>query len=43
MEIKSKYCITPNNCIDIRTEIPVWLSLVIVGTTIMLIERILFK
>lgn len=42
MQIKSKYCITPSQCVEIETEIPLWLSAVIIGCSVLLLERIYY-
>ena len=38
--LKSKYCLTPDNCIPIETEIPLWIMLIIVGSAVLIIKEV---
>jgi len=38
--IKSKYCLTPNNCVPIETEIPLWIMLIIFGSAVLIIKEV---
>jgi len=42
MELKSKYCLTPTNCVEIKTEIPAWVTILIVGCSVLLLERMYY-
>ena len=38
--LKSKYCLTPNNCVPIETEIPLWIMLIILGSAVLIIKEV---
>lgn len=40
IELKSKFCLTPDNCYPVVTEIPTWAVAVLLGSTLFLIKEI---
>lgn len=38
--IKSKFCLTPNNCYHVESELPIWFIIVFTGATIFLAKEI---
>lgn len=40
IQLNSKFCLTPNQCYDVKTEVPIWLIIILAGSTIFLIKEI---
>lgn len=41
IKLKSIYCITPDNCVPIETELPLWLVAILAGATALLIKELI--
>ena len=40
IELKSNVCLSPGQCYDIKTEVPLWMVIVLTGATILLLKEI---
>lgn len=40
MELTSKFCLTPTQCYPVQTEVPGWVVLVLIGSSLFLAKEI---
>lgn len=40
IQLNSKFCLTPSNCYDVKTDIPAWLLLILAGSTYLILKDI---
>lgn len=40
IKIKSNVCLSPENCYQIESEIPIWMLAILAGATIILLKEI---
>ena len=40
IKLNSEFCLTPNQCYKIKTDMPLWLILILTGSTIFLLKEI---
>lgn len=40
MELESKFCITPSQCYPVKTEVPTWVVLILLGSTFFIVKNI---
>lgn len=41
LKLKSKVCISPNQCYDLETKIPIWMLILLAGSTLILLKEII--
>jgi hypothetical protein len=40
LKLKSNICITPENCYPIETEVPTWMLIILIGSSILIAKQI---
>lgn len=40
MELESRFCLTPDQCYPVKTEIPTWAMLILFGSSLFLLKEI---
>lgn len=40
LKLNSKFCLTPTQCYDVKTDIPVWLLVILIGSSVLLVKEI---
>lgn len=40
MTVYSEFCLNPGNCYPIKTEIPAWVFLILIGSGFLIIDKI---
>lgn len=38
--LKSEYCLQPGNCIEIKTEVPIWMLIILFGSSYLILKEV---
>jgi hypothetical protein len=40
LQLNSKFCLTPSQCYEVKTDLPLWFVLLLAGSSLFLIKEI---
>lgn len=41
LKLKSKVCLSPNQCYELTTDVPVWMLILLIGSAYLLVKDII--
>ena len=37
--LKSEFCLTPAQCYPVKTEVPIWMILILIGSSVLILKE----